>query len=65
MALWSNREVYGGEGREKETEWGGGGGAREACAPCVSMSQTPTDLVYLTRSERALDSFMVFFFLRE
>ena len=27
------------------------------------MSCRPTDLVYLTRSDRARDSFMVFFFL--
>lgn len=35
------------------------------CLPCVSMSCTRTDLVYLTRSERARDSLIVFLFLRE
>lgn len=34
------------------------------CLPCVSMSCTRTDLVYLTRSDSARDNLMVFLFLK-
>lgn len=34
------------------------------CLPCVSMSCTRTDLVYMTRSDSALDNLIVFLFLK-
>lgn len=34
------------------------------CLPCVSMSCTRTDLVYMTRSDSARDNLIVFLFLK-
>lgn len=36
----------------------------DSVSPCASMSYRPTEQVYLTRSDKALDNFIVFFFLQ-